>query len=119
MPASHIPSDGSREHHLHQPAPTSSRNSGRGQAPAARVLAGLTEVSAWCLRGLLLLGTAVVIGWVLAQLWIVVLPALLALLLCTVLWPVTRVLRRRLPPSAAELGAVLGAWCWGRHWSPS
>lgn len=72
------------------------------------VAAVMTELATWSLR-LLIIAAATVGGlYLLGHLWVVVLPALLALLLSTVLWPVARVLRRRLPNSAAAAAALIG-----------
>lgn len=70
--------------------------------------AGAT-VATWSLR-LLLTGAAVVAAaWVLGKIWDAVLPVLLALFLASVLWPVTRLLRRFLPPAPAALLTLVGA----------
>ena len=79
---------------------------GRGTA----IGAGLTWTARWSLR--LILATAgVVLVWLLiAQLWSVVLPVLLAVILATVLWPPTAWLRRhRFPPALAAAVSVLVA----------
>ncbi|QCQ90201.1 AI-2E family transporter [Rhodococcus sp. SGAir0479] len=45
---------------------------------------------------------AVVVGWILEKLWVVVLPVLLAIVVSTVLWPPTRALTKRgVPPAGA------------------
>jgi predicted PurR-regulated permease PerM len=45
-----------------------------------------------------------VLSWVVGKTWVVLLPVLLALIVCTVLWPPVRWLRsRRVPPAAAVL----------------
>ena len=70
--------------------------------------AAVAEVARWSLH-LLVIAAAVVGGlYVVGQIWVVVLPALLALLLSTVLWPPTRLLRRRLPAAAAAAIALVG-----------
>lgn len=45
---------------------------------------------------------AIVVGWILEKLWVVVLPVLLAIVVSTVLWPPTRALTKRgVPPAGA------------------
>ncbi len=70
----------------------------------------LVRMASTSWRLLLVAATATLIGYVLTQLWVVVLPVLLAVVLATVLWPPTRWLRQRgLPPAAAALVVLLGA----------
>ena len=47
------------------------------------------------------------LGWLLGQTWVVALPVVLALILCTVLWPPVRWLRNKGLPPAAAVTAVL------------
>ena len=57
---------------------------------------------------LLILAGVVVIGYVLGQLWVILLPIVLGLLITTVLWPPTRFLRRHgWPPALAAAVVVL------------
>ncbi|RVW06731.1 AI-2E family transporter [Rhodococcus spongiicola] len=52
---------------------------------------------------------ALVVGWVLQKLWVIALPVLLAIVVCTVLWPPARALTRRgVPPAAAASITMLG-----------
>ncbi|PBC50704.1 AI-2E family transporter [Rhodococcus sp. ACS1] len=45
---------------------------------------------------------ALLFGWIIEKLWVIVLPVLLAVVVCTVLWPPTRAMtKRRIPPAAA------------------
>ncbi|MBC2643102.1 MULTISPECIES: AI-2E family transporter [unclassified Rhodococcus (in: high G+C Gram-positive bacteria)] len=45
---------------------------------------------------------ALLFGWIIQKLWVIVLPVLLAIVVCTVLWPPTRAMtKRRIPPAAA------------------
>ncbi len=61
-------------------------------------------------RFLLIVSATVVLGLILGQLWVVVLPILLGLLLSTVLWPPVAFLRRiGLPPALAALTVLLVA----------
>lgn len=48
-----------------------------------------------------------VLSWVAAKAWVILLPVLLALIACTVLWPPVRWLRRKGLPPAAAVAAVL------------
>lgn len=83
------------------PPPSGARDGGL-------VGAALAEVARWSLR-LLVISAAVVGGlYLIGQVWVVVLPALLALLLTTVLWPLARALRRWLPASGAAAVALVG-----------
>ncbi|WP_448406110.1 AI-2E family transporter [Mycolicibacterium sp. XJ647] len=52
---------------------------------------------------------AFVLGWVAAKLWVIFLPVLLAVVVCTVLWPPARLLMDRvgMPPAAASLTTLL------------
>ncbi|MFE7421434.1 AI-2E family transporter [Rhodococcus sp. NPDC057529] len=45
---------------------------------------------------------ALLFGWIIEKLWVIVLPVLLAVVVSTVLWPPTRAMtKRRIPPAAA------------------
>lgn len=81
----------------------------RPKEPTTIVLAGVATAAAWALRLIVLSAAALALVWVLGQLWVVVLPVLLALLLTSVLWPPARLLRRFLPDAAAALVVVTGA----------
>lgn len=49
-----------------------------------------------------------VLSWVIGETWVIVLPVLLAVIACTVLWPPVRWLRKKgLPPAAAVLMTLL------------
>ncbi|MGO4204055.1 AI-2E family transporter [Rhodococcus sp. TAF43] len=51
---------------------------------------------------------ALVLGWILQKLWVIVLPVLLAIVVCTVLWPPTRALTKRgVPPAGAAAITLL------------
>jgi predicted PurR-regulated permease PerM len=57
---------------------------------------------------LLIVAAVVVIGYVLGRLWSILLPVVLGLLIATVLWPATRLLRNhRWPPALAATTVVL------------
>jgi len=81
--------------------------------PATGSVAVLERVGAtvatWSLRLLLTAAAVVVVAWVLGKLWDAVLPIVLGLLLASVLWPVTRLLRKFLPPAVAALLTLMGA----------
>lgn len=86
--------------------PRSSRDESERHAEPASAGASLSAavalVAQWSLRLLLIAGAVVAVFYVVGQLWIVVMPVLLALILATVLWPPTRVLRRVMPPTPAS-----------------
>ena len=72
---------------------------------------GLAWLSRWTLRWIIVLIGAVAIGWGVAQLWSIVLPILLAMILTTVLQPPSRWLERRFrfPAALAALSAIIAA----------
>ncbi len=77
-------------------------------AMARRLQHGVIEAARWTVR-LLIIGLGLwVLFQILGELWSVLLPILLGLLLATVLWPPARFLRRKLPPALASLIAVIG-----------
>lgn len=69
---------------------------------------GISWLSRWTLRWIIVVAGAVLLGWGVSQLWSILLPILLALVLTTVLEPPSRWLERRwrFPPTLAALGAV-------------
>jgi len=76
---------------------------GRGAAIAG----GLTWASRWSLRLALVALGLYLLWYVLAVLWVIVLPVLLAVLLATVAWPPVAWLRRRGLPPAVAAGLVM------------
>jgi predicted PurR-regulated permease PerM len=66
-------------------------------------------VATWSLRFLLTAAALAVLSWVVGQLWVIVLPVALGLLLATVLWPPARLLRRVLPDALASLLVLVAA----------
>ncbi|SIS03792.1 Predicted PurR-regulated permease PerM [Williamsia sterculiae] len=75
---------------------------------ASVFLSGLRGTATVSLQVILVAGGAAVLLWVIGELWVAVLPVLLSLVVCTVLWPPTRWLRNRgLPPAAAALLTLL------------
>ena len=78
----------------------------RGQ----QIGAGLRWTSRWALRIVLIAAACWVIGYVLGKFWDIALPVVLALLITSVLWPVTAFLRaHRWPPALAAASVLLGA----------
>jgi putative heme transporter len=85
-----------------------------GPAPESReavIGAGITWLSRWTLRWLVIALGAVAVGWIIQQLWSILLPILLALILTTVLQPLARWMESRLrfPPVVAALGTIVVA----------
>ena len=68
----------------------------------------VAKLATWSWRFLLIVAALVVVAFAVGRLWVVILPAMLGLLLATVLWPPARVLRRYLPASLAALLVLLG-----------
>lgn len=69
---------------------------------------GIRRFAGWCLRFLIIVAALAVTGAAVAYLWGGVLPVLLALIVCTVLWPPTAFLRRRgIPPTLAAIATLL------------
>jgi predicted PurR-regulated permease PerM len=84
---------------------TSGTAGGRGRA----IGDGVTWTARWSLRLVLVSAGAVLLWLLIAALWSVVLPTLLAVILATVLWPPTAWLRRhRFPPALAAATVLLG-----------
>jgi len=79
---------------------------GRGTA----IGEGVTWTARWSLR-LIAAGAGIVVLWLLiAQLWSIVFPVLLAVIIATLLWPPTAWLRRhRFPPALAAATSLIGA----------
>ncbi len=80
-----------------------------GRSPMARRLQhSVIEAARWTVR-LLIIGVGLwALFWLMGQLWSVLLPIMLGLLLATILWPPVRFLRRRLPNALAALIALIG-----------
>ncbi|MGW4715570.1 AI-2E family transporter [Nocardia sp. NPDC004260] len=71
--------------------------------------AGLLWLAKWALCIVAIAAGAWVLGFLVARLWVVILPVALAIVIATVLWPPVRWLTARgLPPAAAASLAVLG-----------
>lgn len=88
------------------PGPAGGTERHRGEVIAA----GVVSTSRWTLRLLVVGAGAVVLGLLVGRLWGVVLPVLLALVVCTVLWPPVGWLRRHgWRPAPAVVVVVLAA----------
>ncbi|UUO02002.1 AI-2E family transporter [Mycolicibacterium novocastrense] len=87
----------------HSPGAASKRDRG------ALIGSGAFWLAKWSLVIVAIAAGAVVLGWLVAQLWVIFLPVLLAVILCTVLWPPARILMDRagLPPAVAALTTLL------------
>ncbi len=72
---------------------------------------GITWLSRWTLHWLVIVVGAVTLGWVLQQLWSILLPVILALVLSSVLLPPARTMERRwrVPPAVAAATVILAA----------
>ncbi len=85
------------------------RGAGTSDSRGARLGAAASVVATWSLRFLLTAAALAVLSWVVGQLWVIVLPVALGLLLATVLWPPARLLRRVLPDALASLLVLVAA----------
>ncbi|NLU83794.1 AI-2E family transporter [Rhodococcus sp. HNM0569] len=62
----------------------------------------------WSLVLVAIAAGAVVLGWIVAELWVILLPVLLAVVVSTVLWPTTRMMTKRgVPPALAAAATLL------------
>ena len=68
---------------------------------------GIKHLASWCLRLLIIAAAAFVIWHILSQVWRGGLPIVLAIIVCTVLWPPVRWLRKHKVPSALSVVIVL------------
>ena len=89
---------------------SSAQNPTATRARSAAISDGLSFMARWSLRlALIGLGLAL-LWWLIAKLWVIVMPVLLALLISTVLYTPTAWLRRRgAPPALAAAAVMLGA----------
>lgn len=70
----------------------------------------MSWLARWSLRLTLIAVGATLLWLLLAQLWVIMLPVLLAVLIATVLWPPTAWLRRHhFPPALAAATVLVGA----------
>ena len=86
-----------------RPTPVPEESRRREQA----VGTALARVATLSLRFLLVCAALVVLWYIAGQLWVVILPILLGLLLATVLWPPVRFLRRKGAPPALAAAVVV------------
>ena len=71
---------------------------------------GLRESAIVALQAVLVVAAVWVLLWVVGKLWVILLPVLLAIIVCTVLWPPVAWMRRKgVPPAAAALVMMLVA----------
>ncbi len=94
--------------------PQSHLDPSTSQHPASReriLGGGIAWLAQWTLRWLVIAVGAVFVGWIVQQLWSILLPVILALVLATVLEPAARWLERRwrFPPALAAVSAVVAA----------
>ena len=74
------------------------------------MLSGLRSSSVVSLQFVLVVAAFWVLMWVLGKLWVILLPVLFAIIVCTVLWPPVRWMRNRgVPAAAASLVMMLVA----------
>lgn len=111
--AAHDPADDPARTDADEAAPVVSRHravpehSRRREAAVGTAFARVAGASG---RFLLIVLALLVLGYLAGKLWVVLLPAVLALLLTTVLWPPVRFLRRRgTPPALAATATLLVA----------
>ncbi len=78
---------------------------------SAVIGAGLKAMAIWSLQ-LIIVGIALFLGlWLLGRIWVGVLPIILALIVCTVLWPPVAWMRRHgVAPALAAVIALLGSF---------
>lgn len=73
--------------------------------------AGGAWLALWSMRLILIAAGAWILGWIVAETWVILLPVALAIVVCTVLWPPTDWLRRhRFPPALAALTTLVIAF---------
>ncbi|QFG68637.1 AI-2E family transporter [Ornithinimicrobium pratense] len=83
---------------------------GSGVDRGSLLLAGLKGAANWSWRLLLVLAALAVLLWLVGQLWVGVLPVLMAILISTILWPVSTWLKAHGWPSAlAALTVLIGS----------
>lgn len=84
------------------------RPSAPGRTRAQRVRTSLAALSELSWRSLVVVAALLGLGYLLGQIWVIVLPIVLALFLATLLWPGARWLRsHRWPPALASAVIVL------------
>nr|WP_066905611.1 AI-2E family transporter [Millisia brevis] len=69
---------------------------------------GLLWLAKWSVAMVAIAAGAWVLGWLVGEFWVILLPVVLATIVTTVLWPATRTLRRfGVPPALASLAVML------------
>ncbi|MBM7413977.1 MULTISPECIES: AI-2E family transporter [Nocardiaceae] len=90
-------------------APTTSGGSASSRDRSDLFGAGGLWLAKWSAVLLVVSAALWIAGWLVGQLWVIMLPVLLALVVATVLWPPTRLLRRiGFPPALAALTTLVG-----------
>lgn len=87
------------------PSPASSKKPDRGTL----IGAGGMWLAKWSAILVVIAAGALVLGWIIQKMWVIVLPVALAIVVSTILWPPTRAMTKRgLPPApAASITLVL------------
>ena len=80
---------------------------GSGVDRGSLILSGLRGAASWSWRLLLVFAALAVFLWLVGQLWVGVLPVLMAILISTILWPVVAWLKRNGWPAALAALTVL------------
>jgi predicted PurR-regulated permease PerM len=75
----------------------------------SQVGAAVARVATWSLRLVIIAVALALAGWIVGQLWVVVLPAFFGLLLASVLWPAAALLHRFMPGALASMLVILAA----------
>ncbi|WP_374112291.1 AI-2E family transporter [Rhodococcus sp. CH91] len=79
-----------------------------GRPDRAKLLgAGGIWLAKWSACLVVIAAGAVVLGWIIAKMWVIVLPVALAIVVSTILWPPTRGMTKRGVPPAAAAGLTL------------
>lgn len=77
---------------------------------AALIGTGGLWLAKWSAGLVIIAAAAVVVGWVIQKMWVIVLPVALAIVVSTILWPPTRGMTKRGVPPAAAAGLTLVAF---------
>lgn len=80
---------------------------GSGVDRGSLILSGLKGAAAWSWRLLLVVAALAVILWIIGMVWVGVLPVLMAILISTILWPVSTWLKNHGWPAALAALTVL------------
>jgi predicted PurR-regulated permease PerM len=92
-----------------EPIPEVTRSPAPGAGRGAKLQRASRTLAVAAAQFLLIAAAVVVLFYVLGQLWAILLPIVLGLLITTVLWPATRFLRsHRWPPALAATTVLLG-----------